>query len=550
MNLTGITYYGSQFPFADALKCSTPWRDVGDRNRTSSLRTDENGWPLPQSGKTPKTLALSKHYPAGIYVLTYKGTGKVGIHGGGASVVSSSQGRMEIRVSDSRSSYVELRITQSDPNDRVRDMHLWMPGLENAANYFNPDYVATLKPFGTLRFMNFMGTNGSKVVSWDDRPLPTDATFVRNLTSAGLAFDGRGVPLEYMIELCNTLGANPWFCMPHVADDGYVRSFAGMVKRDLNPGLKIYVEYSNEVHNADFAVHRYAAQQGLALGLATTEALARGRFHALRSKQMFTIWHEVFGAEKECVVRVFAGPADNRSQMSLSYEDTKEHLEVFAINTYFGVKVLNNLPRPLTGVSADQVLDELATEIDGRLSSKISIARSMADKYGLELGAYEGGQHLSFYASPADELTPEDKDAFTRLIAQCNRHERMGDLYTGVFDAWFGGGGGLTALFSHISPCGGGYCWGMLESQNQPVSQSPKAQAILEYIDKDALPGGTRSRPRPPTRIRGSTTRPRFKRVFGLNGAIMQPDGNRGIPAGVVVAGRRRGETPALRIGR
>ena len=39
-----------------------------------------------------------------------------------------------------------------------------------------------------------------------------------------------------MVELANTLHANPWFCMPHQADDEFVRNFARTVREQLDPG--------------------------------------------------------------------------------------------------------------------------------------------------------------------------------------------------------------------------------------------------------------------------------------------------------------------------
>jgi hypothetical protein len=48
-----------------------------------------------------------------------------------------------------------------------------------------------------------------------------------------------GGSIEYLVELCNVLGANPWVNMPHAADDGYVTSFANYVKNNLRPDLKV-----------------------------------------------------------------------------------------------------------------------------------------------------------------------------------------------------------------------------------------------------------------------------------------------------------------------
>jgi hypothetical protein len=56
-----------------------------------------------------------------------------------------------------------------------------------------------------------------------------------------------GVALEHMVLLANTVGASPWFNIPHTADDAYIASMAAAVLASLRPDLKVYVEYSNEV---------------------------------------------------------------------------------------------------------------------------------------------------------------------------------------------------------------------------------------------------------------------------------------------------------------
>ena len=61
------------------------------------------------------------------------------------------------------------------------------------------------------------------------------------------------MPLEVMIDLANACNASPWFCIPHLADDQFVAEFAQTVKARLKPNFEVYVEYSNEVWNFQFA---------------------------------------------------------------------------------------------------------------------------------------------------------------------------------------------------------------------------------------------------------------------------------------------------------
>ena len=49
-----------------------------------------------------------------------------------------------------------------------------------------------------------------------------------------------GVSLEYMVELSNVLEADMWYCIPHAADDDYVRKAAELIKEKLHPDRKLY----------------------------------------------------------------------------------------------------------------------------------------------------------------------------------------------------------------------------------------------------------------------------------------------------------------------
>jgi hypothetical protein len=73
-----------------------------------------------------------------------------------------------------------------------------------------------------------------------------------------------GAALEIMIQLANLTKTDPWFCMPHRATPEYMAEFAKHVKTKLDPGLKVYVEYSNEVWNWGFQQAGWMLQSKLA----------------------------------------------------------------------------------------------------------------------------------------------------------------------------------------------------------------------------------------------------------------------------------------------
>lgn len=77
-----------------------------------------------------------------------------------------------------------------------------------------------------------------------------------------------GVPIELCVDLCNLVGAHPWFCIPVYALDplsDYTTSLATYCRDNLEPGLIPRYETNNEVWNTAFKPTAYATNKALAL---------------------------------------------------------------------------------------------------------------------------------------------------------------------------------------------------------------------------------------------------------------------------------------------
>lgn len=118
-----------------------------------------------------------------------------------------------------------------------------------AIEIFRPAWLEKLRGMSVLRFMDWQGTNNSTQREWSDRPRPSSFTY------------SRGAPVEIMVALTNAVGADPWFCIPHLADDDYINRFASAVLAGLNANLTAQYEYSNEVWNFIFGQAKWAQQQ-------------------------------------------------------------------------------------------------------------------------------------------------------------------------------------------------------------------------------------------------------------------------------------------------
>jgi hypothetical protein len=278
-----------------------------------------------------------------------------------------------------------------------------------------------------------------------------------------------------MIELCNTLGMDAWFTLPHRADDDYIRNFARMVKAQLNPEASVFVEHSNEVWNWRFSQAKYADREAAK----DSRRFGRGgpaylKWHAARSTRIFGIWTEVFG-DSDRMIRVLAGQSANAwsAKQMLEFENTPESIDAWAIAPYFGGK----LGERAASLDLDALMDLLRTEALPETERDVLEHAALARRFGVDLIAYEGGQHL-VAADGKDEAT-------NRLLNVANRDPRMGAIYLDYLRMWKRAGGKLFAHFNHIGTYGRSGRWGARESYAQPREAAPKYDALMKFQEQN-----------------------------------------------------------------
>jgi hypothetical protein len=327
--------------------------------------------------------------------------------------------------------------------------------------------------------MDWMKTNGSEIKSWNDRPKTNDATFSK-----------RGVALETMIDLCNRLKVDAWFCIPHLADDDFVRHFAEMVKQRLDPSRKVYIEYSNEVWNSQFQQNRHAQEQAKALGLGPKERPWEGAamFHGKRSVDIFRIWENVFGS-RDRLVRVIAWQAAGgeywSDKMLLANSDAGKNCDALAIAPYITMCIGPETKPPSGEVSKwspDQVFAHIETKALPESIKWIRTQKKVADKYGLKLITYEAGQHLVGVGSAQNDVV------MAKLFHAANRDPQMGGVYKKYFDAWAAAGGDLMCHFSSLGAWSKYGSWGLAEFEDDKPADFPKFSATLDAARKWGQP--------------------------------------------------------------
>lgn len=466
---------------ADITRFSRAWSSQARGARFGEgppLEFDACGYPvsLPEGAwaESPLFSFEGRHrWPAGEYTVVFQGTGEISFGKAETARREISAHSFVVRL-DRNEGNLHMSILRSDVSDPVRDIHVILPGLEKTwpENPWNPNFLARWRGVACLRFMDFMATNNSRIREWNERPKPADATYA-----------GRGVPVELLVDLSNRLGADPWFCMPHAASDDYVRQFARYVRTHLDPARKVHVEYSNEVWNRGFQQHAYAAEKGLALGLARDPWEAAWLYTAKRSVEIFKIFEEVFGGS-ERLVRILPAQASNSymAEKILTFQNAWKHADAIAIAPYVGMNVAGS-PDKYTTLLADevatwtsaQILDHLRAVSLPATISGIRDFKRLAGRYGLDLIAYEGGQHLVGIRGA------ENNRAVSDLFFAANADPGMGGIYDALFKGWTDAGGSLFCHFSSVAAWTKWGSWGALQYYDDDPAASPKFSALVRW---------------------------------------------------------------------
>ncbi len=494
-NLLGIADWSTQYPFLNYFKNSRTWitrgTTVWDTEERGVLRLDPRGWVKSLTGGrfTSVGTFIPNDGRGRRFVVLYEGAGTLEYTGLKKEDATSRPGREVVIAPPGQPLYVG--ITKTDPQgtgNYLRNLRIIPEAEEKIAQLqaFNPDFLKSLKGYSVLRFMDWMNTNGSQQTDWTNRPQPGDMSYVE-----------RGVPVEVMVDLANQTGISPWFNMPHQATDDYVRGFATYVKAHLNPKLKVYVEYSNEVWNSQFSQAGYAQEQGKR-AFATVQGSDFDKqllWFGQRTGQVLKIWDQVYGSDRAHVIGVLAVQAANTYTSSKSLEPLLQKgmtlqgwgVDALAIAPYFGSYL--GTPEQVSTLESwtrepDRGLTKLFQELTqgglvrqgpsgGALQEAVTWMQDyaqLARSQGLLLLAYEGGQHLVGVGGV------ENNQPITDLLIAANRDLRMGELYKAYLQQWKQQGGGLFAHFTDVGSPSKWGSWGARESLYQ--ASSPKSQAL------------------------------------------------------------------------
>lgn len=498
MNLAGPVDWGSEWPFVNIMKYGRTWettnaywvgggQNLWNTELISYFEFDEQGYPL----EVPLTInhpnadveqvirsvwANTNALPEGTYVILYEGTGVIETLFD-AEIISQTPGRIEVQVTHG-GEIMGLQIMESQLGDHIRNIRFLLPGTEETyqENPWSDSWFEKLTPFKSLRFMDWGHTNNSTLAQWEDRPQIDDYTYTP-----------QGIPYEYWIEACNQLEADAWVCVPHLADANYVTQLATMFRDQLDPNLKIYVEYSNELWNWLFQQAQWGESQ-LDQSIPWPERLAP------RIAEIMQIWTDVFGPESDRLVRVVAGQhgwfdITDRIYGQMAADGNDHLVDAISPAGYISIDAAQLANLGAAATAQDVINGASAFTFDPNewaMQGWYQHAQ-LAAQHGKQLVFYEGGQH--FTPDPWGTVQP-----YNLALLEAQVAPEMYDLYQQLLDTIAGLSSEEMQFmhFSFIAPLGDepeDARWGSFGSltsqffESPPYPNAPKYRALVDHIE-------------------------------------------------------------------
>lgn len=354
--------------------------------------------------------------------------------------------------------------TASSPFSSSANFANWQDG-----NVWNPQFFADAKAIGitTFRHMDSNSTNWSKITSWSQRRLPTDPGNKVAYSDPSSPSNNVGIAVELQIEMCNRMQVDCYFTMPMLADDNYITQEATLIKNQLAPNLRAFIEMGNEPWNGQFSAFAQANAAGVAGGLPGSNQYYQGiAWVVYRTLQASQLFQGVFGASQmgSRVIRVLAesGNMDLYNQgLSSVLKSTKwnpngQTLDMLAIAPYLQVNQ-NGSTTTLAAWNA---------EVDKQMAGEpIKTAQAQKSTYGIPyIGCYESGMSQSTNA---------------------NTWASGSQVYAGYTYMWNQYATVLNGPCNHYtlhSTYTSGSAWGLLPSVGASIDANPKAKAARDWI--------------------------------------------------------------------
>ena len=504
MNVHMNVYWGREVPFSNLMMQASPWIpcdedwtfDLPD-NYTfyDKISYNTQGYPteIPQAvqglakRQCVKTVLAWDNggiLPVGTYKILYEGTGSIELYGQDTfNIIRKSNGYIEFLLNPYKSGNpllesgsLGLLIRSSEALDPVRNIRVLLPGAsESDTHYpFNKAFVDKLKPFKALRFMNWIGSYWSEDSLWSDRR-QKDYYTQFNMIDWPFAKE-KSMAYEYMIQLCNLTGSDLWLSIPFGAGEDYVENLGKLINENLNSGLKVYLEYGNEVwnHGFNYLKQYNYVKENVPSNLAQSDHQYRYVYHANKAFQAFKKYNN------HQIIRIIGGHQANpdvmrRSLEGLSFLNIASEFDAGSVTDYaFQQDITNEFN------SETQIKDIAAASRRsmGQALQHIEQNKEQLQTLGKELITYEGGFHAT------TEYDLQNPPPYLQALVDFQKDTSCYNIYT----EWMGQIKAITngalqmAFVLGDNPYSSSGSFGHIENIfTDDASNSPKYRALMDF---------------------------------------------------------------------
>ena len=229
---------------------------------------------------------------------------------------------------------------KSDSTDHIRHIHVIMPGFADKwqTQPMNPTWVNVYRPFKLIRYMVWCSAFTTKVSHWKDRVHPTsfNQCGADPVNQAGYG----GIADEFICDAANAVQRDAWVCVPPLADSDYIWHMAKVYHDNLDPKLKVWVEWANETWYGGYVGNTVLSR----FVCCRTACRIAGHIMALLQQEYSGFSRDVFKDDTTRFVKVISGQDNNTGVLSdiLSvmknpkFNPTGEKPDVLAVAPYFG----------------------------------------------------------------------------------------------------------------------------------------------------------------------------------------------------------------------
>jgi PA14 domain/Fibronectin type III domain len=507
VNLAGVEDWSYDRLFADAMKSARRPSDFGSHLGQPPI--DSHGWPATDASIVVWQGITNMN---GTYKLSFTGQADVYAWWGANQIVNKAYNpttnttTADIIYYPTDGSGLLLgfknsrRTPNSPTNTGVTNIKLMRPISPGSSTSYDPSVTFTqplkdlVSRFSVVRMMDDTGSNGADVNGvWGSRR-PAD------YASQAAVGPAKGMAWEYAIQFWNETDKDAWVNIPFTADDNFVTQLATLLKNTLEPGRKIYVEFSNELWNAygsypcaankDAAVAEVQANPSSPLnydGVYPSRdpdgwELAKRRV-ALRTVQISNIFRQVFG-DQDMMTRVrpvlmsqlgyTAGWLASGLDFVEDYFDSAARPAPHPASYYIYGAGGSAYEDPDWSIGSGITVDQIFNTMPNNFAPALKEDLDWVAAFGLKRIAYEGGPEL-------DNLQVNQSVPDSTLDAAVNDPRMEGELAAN-HDLWSNYGGDLLMYFATT----GGHEWGLT---SDPFNlDTPKLRGINDLNARPAAP--------------------------------------------------------------